>query len=51
MIINKNSIVQNLIQNKNGTIKHVNVNVTFMVSAKKIIVRILAQVFVRTGCL
>ena len=35
------------ILNKNGTIKHVNVNTKIIVSAKKVIVRILAHVFVR----
>ena len=33
---------------KNGIIKHPNVNVKNIVSAKKIMVRILAHVFVRT---
>ena len=36
-----------LIQIKNGIIKHVNVNVEIIVSAKNIIVGILARVFVR----
>ena len=39
------SIVQHLIQIKNGTIKHVNVNI--IVTAKKIIVAILGHVFAR----
>ena len=41
MITNKN-----VIQIKNGIIKHVNVNIKIIVSAKKIIVGILAHVFV-----
>ena len=45
--MNTNSIVQHVILMKNGIIKHVNVNVTIIVSAKKIIVGILAHVFVR----
>ena len=47
MIVNGNSIVQHVIQNKIGIIRHVNVNVKIIVSAKKIIVGILAHVFVR----
>ena len=47
MIVNANSIVQHVIQIKNGIIKHVNVNVKIIVHAKKIIVGILAHVFVR----
>ena len=47
-IVNENSIiVQNVIQIKNGMIKHVNVNVKIIVRVKKIIIRILAHVFVR----
>ena len=42
-----NKTVQIVIQNKNGIIKHVNVNVKIIVSAKQIIVGILAHVFVR----
>ena len=42
-----NSIVQHVIQIKNGIIKHVNMNVKIIVSAKKIIVGILIHVFVR----
>ena len=37
MIVNANLIVQHVIENKNGTIKHVNVNVKIIVSVKKII--------------
>ena len=47
MIVTANSIVQDVIQIKNGTIKHVNGNVKIIVRAKKIIVRILALVFVK----
>ena len=46
-IANLNSIAQYVIQVKNGIIKHVNVNVKFIISAKKIIVGILAHEFVR----
>ena len=46
MIVNANSIVQHVIQNKNRIIKHVNVNVKIIVSANKNIVEILAHVFV-----
>ena len=42
-----NSIVQHVIQSKNGIRKHANVNVKNIVSAKKIIVGILVHVFVR----
>ena len=47
VIVNAISLVQNVIQNKNGIIKHVNVNVEINISAKKIIFGILAHVFVR----
>ena len=47
MIVNANSMVQYEIQNKNGMIKHINVNAKFAISVKKIIVGILAHVFVR----
>ena len=47
--VNENSIVQHAIQIKNGIMKHVNVNVKIIVSAKKIIVGILAHAFVRTA--
>ena len=47
MIVNVNSIVQYVIQIKSKIIKHVNVNVKIIVHAKKIIVGILAHVFVR----
>ena len=47
MIINANSIVQHVIQIKNRTIKHVNVNVKIIVSEKKIVIGILAHVFMR----
>ena len=47
MIVKANSIAQYVIQIKNGIIKHDNVNVKIIVLAKKIIVGILAHVFVR----
>ena len=40
-------IVQHVIQIKNGITKYVNVNVKSIVYVKKILVGILAQVFVR----
>ena len=46
MIVNANSIVQHVIQIKNGIMKHVNVNVKIIVHTKKIIA-ILAHVFVK----
>ena len=46
-IANANSIVQYVIQIKNGIRTHVNVNVKIIVSVKTIIVGILAYVFVR----
>ena len=48
MIVNANPIAQHVIQNKNGTLKHVNVNKQNITIMKKIIVGILAYVFVRT---
>ena len=47
VIVHVNSIVQHIIQIRNGITKHVNVNVKIIISAKKIIVVILALVFVR----
>ena len=47
MIVNENSIVQYVIQIKNGIKKHANVNVKIIVSAKKIIVGMVPHVFVR----
>ena len=47
MIVNANSIVQHVIKIKNEIIKHVNVNVKIIISAKRIIVGLLAHVFVR----
>ena len=44
-VVNGNSIVQHVVQIKNGIIKHVNVDVKTNISAKKIIVGILAHVF------
>ena len=46
MIVDATSIVQYLIQVKNGIIKHVNVNVNIIVNVKKI-VEIQTHVFVR----
>ena len=46
VIPNANSIVQHGLQIKNGIIKNVNVNVKILLSTKKIIVGILANVFV-----
>ena len=46
-IVNPNSIVQHIIQNKNGIIKHANVNIKIVISVKKIIVGILEHVFVK----
>ena len=48
MILNANSIVQHVIQIKNGIIKHANVNVKIIISVKKIPDGILAHIFVRT---
>ena len=48
MVVNANSIVHHVIQIKNGIIKHVNVNIKIIASAKKIIVGILAHVLVTT---
>ena len=42
VIVNANSIVKHAIQKKNGIIKDVNVNVKIIVSAKKIIVGMIA---------
>ena len=47
VILNPNSMVQLVIQIKNRTIKPINVNVKFSISAKNIIVGILADVFSR----
>ena len=47
MIVNANSILQHVIQIKNGIMEHVNASVKIIVSAKKIIVGIRAHVFVR----
>ena len=46
VIVNASSIVKNVIHLKNEIIKHVTVNVKIITSAKKIIVGILAHVFV-----
>ena len=47
VVVNASSVVQHVIQIKNGIIKQVNVNVKIIVSAENIIVEILAYVFVR----
>ena len=47
MILNSNSIVQNVVQLKNVIKTYINVDVKINVSSKKIIVGILAHVFVR----
>ena len=47
VMVKANSIVQHVIQIKNGIIKHVNMNVKISASAKKVIVGMLAHVFVR----
>ena len=44
MIVNANSIVQYVIQIKNGIIKHVNMNVKIIVHGKMIIAGMLTQV-------
>ena len=51
VIVNANSMVQHIIQIKNGIIKHVNVSIKIIVSAKKIIVGILVDVCVRIASL
>ena len=47
VIVNAISIVQHVIQIKNRIMKHVNVNVKIIINTKKIVVGILAHVFVR----
>ena len=47
MNVNANVIVQHAIQNRTEIIKHLNVNVKIIISVEKIIVGILAHVFVR----
>ena len=47
VVVNASSVVQHVIQIKNGIIKQVNVNVKIIVSAENIIAEILAYVFVR----
>ena len=46
VILNGNSIVQHIIQIKNGILINVNVSLKSVISAKKIIAGILAHVFV-----
>ena len=47
VIANVNSILKHVIEIKNRIIRYVNVNVKFIVAAKKLIVDILAHVFER----
>ena len=47
MIANVNSILKHVIEIKNRIIRYINVNVKFIVAAKKLIVGILAHVFER----
>ena len=47
MILNANSIVQDVIQIKNGIIKHANGSAKNIANAKKIISAILAHIFVK----
>ena len=47
MILNANSIVQHVIQIKNGVTKHVNGNVKIIINGKKMVVEILVHAFVR----
>ena len=43
MIVNANSIVQHVIQIKNGIMKHVDVSVKIIINAKKIIVAYICE--------
>ena len=47
VIVNASSIIQHVIQTKNGIRKHINVNAKIIVTAKKIIIGILAHIFMR----
>ena len=47
MIVNANLIVQHVIQIKNVILRHINASVKIIISAKKIVVGILANVFVK----
>ena len=47
VLVNANSIVQHIIQIKNGIIKHANVNVKIIITTKRVIVGILALLFLR----
>ena len=49
VILNANSIVQYIIQIKNGMKKHVNVSVKVAIHAKKVIVGIAGHVFARAA--
>ena len=46
-IVNVNSVVQHVIQIKSGIMRHIDVSVKIIVRAQKIIVWILAHVFMR----
>ena len=45
--VNAGSILQHVIRNKNGIIKHISRNVKIIISTKKIIVGALVHVFVK----
>ena len=47
VIVNANSLVQHVVQIKNGIMKHVNVSVKIIAHAKKIITGILAHALVK----
>ena len=47
MIVNANSVIQRVIQIKNGIIKHVNASAKIIPLEKKIVAGILAHVFMR----
>ena len=49
MTVNANTIVQHVIPIKNGMVINVNVNVKTIVSAKEIVVGILAHALVKTA--
>ena len=47
VVVYASSVLQHVIKNKDGIMKHANLNVKIIVSAKKIRVGILAHIFVR----
>ena len=47
MIVNANLILQHVIQIKNGIMKHTNASLKIILRSKKILVGILAHMFVR----